>query len=381
VSATHGFGIVGAGVIAATHAEAIASLPGARLAAVTDVDVPRAAALAEATGASAEPGLDGLLARPDVDVVCVCVPSGRHAEVGVRAAAAGKHLVVEKPIDVTLAAADRLIAAAADAGVTLTVISQHRFDAGLTELRGLLAEGALGRLVFGEASTKWYRTQGYYDSAGWRGTLALDGGALMNQGVHYVDLLRWCAGPVTEVTALCQTADHRVEAEDVALALLRFASGAVGTVIASTAMYPGFPQRLELAGTGGTVVVEDGQIVHRSLLAGRDGPDAGRAKTGADGTKTGDGAGQAATAGPAARAGATARAAADPAAVGTSSHAAQIADLLAAIDEGRPPAVTGQDGRDALEIVCAVYQSAREGRTITLPAASAARLPHQGGPR
>jgi predicted dehydrogenase len=372
VSATCGFGIVGAGVIAATHAEAIASLPGALLAAVTDVDAPRAAALAEATGASAEPGLDELLARPDVDVVCVCVPSGMHAEVGVRAAAAGKHLVVEKPIDVTLAAADRLIAAAADAGVALTVISQHRFDPGLTELRGLLAEGALGRLVFGEASTKWYRTQDYYDSAGWRGTLALDGGALMNQGVHYVDLLRWCAGPVTEVTALCQTADHRVEAEDVALALLRFASGAVGTVIASTAMYPGFPQRLELAGTGGTVVVEDGQIVHRSLLAGP-AAGAGGAKTGDGGTNAGDGAGQAAAADPTALAGA--------AAVGTSGHAAQIADLLAAIDEGRTPAVTGQDGRDALEIVCAVYQSAREGRTITLPAAGAARVPQQGGPR
>jgi UDP-N-acetyl-2-amino-2-deoxyglucuronate dehydrogenase len=362
VSATHGFGIVGAGVIAATHAESIASLPGARLAAVTDVDAQRAAALAAATGADAEPGLDELLGRPDVDVVCVCVPSGMHAEVGVAAAAAGKHLVVEKPIDVTLAAADRLLAAVADAGVAMTVISQHRFDQGLAELRGLLGAGALGRLVFGEASTKWYRSQGYYDSAAWRGTWALDGGALMNQGVHYVDLLRWCAGPVTEVTALCQTSDHQLEAEDVALALLRFASGAVGTIIASTAMYPGFPQRLEIAGTGGTVVIENGEIVHRSLLADRDGQDGGAGAA----TGTGQASSQAA--------------AAYPAAVGTSSHAAQIADLLAAIDEGRPPAVTGQDGRDALEIVCAVYQSAREGRTITLPAATGA-APHQAGPR
>ncbi len=360
MSATHGFGIVGAGVIAATHAEAIGSLPGARLAAVTDVDGQRAAALAAASGADVEPGLDELLGRPDVDVVCVCVPSGMHADVGVRAAAAGKHLVVEKPIDVTLEAADRLIAAAAQAGVGMTVISQSRFYPGLIELRGLIDQGTLGRLVFGEASTKWYRSQGYYDSADWRGTWALDGGALMNQGVHYVDLLRWCAGPVTEVTALCQTADHRLEAEDVALALLRFASGAVGTIIASTAMYPGFPQRLEIAGTGGTVVVENGEIVHRSLLADRD----DEPERGSGGAAAGDGAGGSAPA-----------TAADPAAVGTSGHAAQIADLLASIEEGRPPAITGQDGRDALEIICAVYQSARENRTIALP------VPAGAGPR
>src|SRR5690242_6845314 len=190
-----GIGIVGTGVIATMHAAAIAILPRARLAAVTDVAGGAAAAFAAASGCAAEPGLDQLLARPDVDVVCVCVPSGLHAEVGVRAARAGKHLVVEKPIDVTLTAADRLIAAARAAGVVLTVISQHRFDPGLIELKRLLGDGALGRLVLAEASTKWYRTQAYYDSAEWRGTWAMDGGSLMNQGIHYVDLLRWCMGP------------------------------------------------------------------------------------------------------------------------------------------------------------------------------------------
>src|SRR6266567_4879490 len=173
------------------HADAIATLSGARLMAVTDVAAGAATTFAAARGCAAEPGLDQLLARPDVDVVCVCVPSGLHAEVGVRAARAGKHLVVEKPIDVSLAAADRLIDAANAAGVAMTVISQHRFDPGLVELRGLIDDGALGRLVLGEASTKWYRSQSYYDSGPWRGTWALDGGSLMNQGIHYVDLLRW----------------------------------------------------------------------------------------------------------------------------------------------------------------------------------------------
>ena len=343
-----GFGIVGTGVIAALHAAAIKTLPGARLAAVTDVVPGAAGTFAAARGCAAEPDLDALLARPDVDVVCVCVPSGLHAEIGVRAARAGKHLAVEKPVDVTLAAADRLIEAARDAGVALTVISQHRFDPGLIELKRLIGEGALGRLVLGEASTKWYRTQAYYDSAGWRGTWAMDGGSLMNQGVHYVDLLRWCMGPVTEVTAVCATQAHQVEVEDTALAFVRFASGAVGTIMSTTAAYPGFPQRLEITGTGGTVIVEDGRITRRALT----GPAAdagGAADPGADGT------------GPAGLG-----AAADPAAIEVASHAAQLADLLAAVAGEREPAVGGQDGRDALEIICAVYESARTGRTVSL---------------
>ena len=346
-----GFGIVGTGVIAAMHAAAIATLPRARLAAVTDVADGAAAAFAAARGCAAEPGLDQLLARPDVDVVCVCVPSGLHAEVGVRAARAGKHLVVEKPIDVTLAAADRLIEAARAAGVALTVISQHRFDPGLIELKRLLGDGALGRLVLAEASTKWYRTQAYYDSAAWRGTWAMDGGSLMNQGIHYVDLLRWCMGPVTEVTAVCATQAHQVEVEDTALAIVRFGSGAVGTILSSTAAYPGFPQRLEITGTDGTVIVEDGRIVRRAFgaqaTAGDPGEDADPG-AGAVGALGGHGA------------------AADPAAIEVASHAAQIADLLAAVEEGRAPAVDGQAGRDALEIVRAVYESARTGAPVGL---------------
>src|ERR1700689_3955789 len=195
-----GFGIVGAGVIAAVHAAAIGMVPGARLVAVPGVVPASAKELAGRYGCAAEPDLDALLARPDVDVVSICVPSGLHAEAGTQAVAAGKHLVIEKPIDVTLEAADRLIGAARAAGVVMTVISQHRFDPGLVELRRLLDQGALGRLVLGEASTKWYRSQGYYDSAAWRGSWALDGGALMNQGIHYVDLLRWSMGPLAEVT-------------------------------------------------------------------------------------------------------------------------------------------------------------------------------------
>jgi UDP-N-acetyl-2-amino-2-deoxyglucuronate dehydrogenase len=342
---TRGFGIVGTGVIAAWHADAIAMLPQARLMAVTDVAAGAASGFAAARGCAAEPDLAALLARRDVEVVCVCVPSGLHAEVGVRAAKAGKHLVVEKPIDVSLDAADRLIEAAKAAQTTLTVISQHRFDPGLVELKGLLDAGALGRLLLGEASTKWYRTQGYYDSAAWRGTHAMDGGSLMNQGVHYVDLLRWCMGPVTEVTAVCATQAHQIEVEDTSLAIVRFDSGAVGTILSSTAAFPGFPQRLEITGTAGTVTVQDGAIVRSAFLNGA---------LGSEEEPGGE---------PRAAAAATGS---DPTALDAAGHAAQIADLLAAIDEGREPAVSGESGRDALEIVCAVYESARSGRAVTL---------------
>ncbi len=344
-----GFGIVGTGIIAAMHADAIATLPGARLVAVTDVDADAAAVFAASRGGTAERDLDALLARGDVDVVCVCVPSGLHAEVGMQAVKAGKHLAVEKPVDVTLEAADRLIGAARMAGVALTVISQHRFDPGLIEAKRLIDEGALGRLVLGEARTKWYRGQSYYDSAGWRGTWAMDGGSLLNQGVHYVDLLRWLMGPVAEVTAVCTTQAHQIEVEDTSLAIVRFTSGAVGTIVSSTAVFPGFPQRLEITGTGGTVIIEDGRLVSRVFGDGAQAADGGPQPTdGGPQPETGPGA------------------AADPAALDVSGHAAQLADLLAAIDEGRPPAVDGEAGRAALEIVCAVYESSRSGRTVRL---------------
>jgi predicted dehydrogenase len=335
-----GFGIVGTGIVAAMHADAIAALPGARLVAVTDVDADAAAVFAASRGGTAERDLDALLARGDVDVVCVCVPSGLHAEVGLRAVKAGKHLAVEKPVDVTMEAADRLIGAARTAGVALTVISQHRFDPGLIEARRLIDEGALGRLVLGQASTKWYRGQAYYDSAGWRGTWAMDGGSLLNQGIHYVDLLRWLMGPVAEVTAVCTTQAHQIEVEDTSLAIVRFTSGAVGTIVSSTAAFPGFAARLEITGTKGTVIVEDGRLVSRAFGDGAQPPDGG--------PRPGAGA------------------AADPAALDVHGHAAQLADLLAAIDEGRAPAVDGEAGRAALEIVCAVYESSRSGRTVTL---------------
>jgi predicted dehydrogenase len=363
---SYGFGVVGAGVIGARHAACVRALDRARLVAVTDVVPQRAEALAAAQGCEAAGDLDTLLDRADIDVVCVCTPSGLHAEIGRRAAAAGKHLVVEKPIDVSLEAADSLIAAAGTAGVTMTVISQRRFDPGMVALHEMIAAGRLGRLVLGDARVKWYRSQSYYDSGAWRGTWALDGGgALMNQGVHYTDLLRWCMGPVAELSALCTTQAHEIEVEDVALAWLRFSSGAVGTLEATTAAYPGFHERLEISGTDGSVVVEDGRIVVSELRAerGEPGPYGAPAPAPAPTPGKRDERDEAAATAPTS-------AAADPRAIGNHAHLAQIADLIEAIDHDRPPAVTGADGRAALEIVLAVYESSRLGAPVSLPLAS-----------
>ncbi len=365
IGRSYGFGIVGCGVIAPRHAAAIAACPGARLVAACDAVPGRAASFAAEAGCDAEPDLGHLLARPDVEVVSVCVPSGLHAEVGVAAARAGKHLVVEKPIDVTLAAADRLIEAVGAAGVRMTVISQRRFEPGILELRGLLASGALGRLVLGDVNVKWYRSQSYYDGAGWRGTWALDGGgALMNQGVHHVDLLRWCMGPVAEVRAMCATESHEIEVEDVALALLRFESGAVGSLVVTTAAYPGFRARLELHGTDGTAVVEDGELVVRELRAEH----SEEGSYGSTASLTPRGAGPAPDTPPAvgtAQSGGRALRSAGS----QDAHTAQLAEFLAALAEGREPLVDGTQARNALELVLAVYESARRGAPVRLPLA------------
>jgi len=323
-----GFGLVGCGVISETYAAALGGLAGARLAAVTDVVDERAERFAAEHATSNVGSLEGLLARPDVEVVCVCVPNGLHAEVGLAAAASGRHVVVEKPIDISLGAARSLIDGARAGGVSLTVISQQRYNPGVQRAKALLDAGRLGRLVEVWASIPWFRSQAYYDSAGWRGTWALDGGgAFMNQGVHYADLVCFLCGPPEVVSATCGTLSHDIEVEDVALALLRFDSGAVGMLEATTSAYPGFATVLQVSGTEGTIVLEDGALVAAELEDGGAGAlagDVGRFKA-------------------------------------PEGHRAQLADVVSAISSGRAPSVGGEDGYRALKLVLDVYEAAGWG--------------------
>jgi predicted dehydrogenase len=326
------------------------------LRAVVDTNPEAAQRRGQEFGVEAYIDLRRVLERLDIDVLCICVPSGEHAEIGVQAAQAGKHVLVEKPLEVSLEAADRLIAACSHHGVKLAVISQHRFDADVQRMRAALEAGRFGRLLLGDAIIKWYRTQQYYDSGKWRGTWQLDGGgALMNQGVHYADLLQWMMGPVERVVARFATAVHTIEVEDVALALLTFRNGALGVLQASTAVYPGLPERLEVTGTDGTAIVEAGEVRVWEFKdeKGEAAPYGAKVRS------------------TAARAPAAAR---DPAALQIAGHVAQIGDMIAAVESGRDPVITGEEARKPLEIILAVYESARSGCEVVLPLAVKAKL-------
>jgi UDP-N-acetyl-2-amino-2-deoxyglucuronate dehydrogenase len=353
-----GFAVVGCGMIGRRHAEVISGRTGTRLAALVDVEPARAEAVADHVvqlgGVDRPPVLTSLeeaLARPDVDAVAVCVPSGLHADIAVPALEAGKHTIIEKPIDVTVSAARRVAdaAAAAGDGVVTAVISQHRFDPASQVVHRAIAEGRLGRLTSAVASVAWWRGQDYYDSGDWRGTWALDGGgALMNQGVHTLDLLLWFLGRPVQVFARTGLLAHeRVEVEDTVVATIEFAGGALATLHGSTAAYPGVSARLQVHGSRGSAVLDNDELVY--FHAAREGE----------------------VVDPYGATGSGNQAEAELAAVGgsaaldlVSAQARQYDDILDAITTGRPPLVGVEQATLALATVRAVYASARTGQPV-----------------
>jgi UDP-N-acetyl-2-amino-2-deoxyglucuronate dehydrogenase len=343
--------VVGLGAIGPTHIEAITKIENAELYAVCDLNREKADNIAESWGCKAYYDFDEMLKDEKIDLVHICVPSGLHAELGVKAAAAGKNILVEKPIDVTLEAADRLIAACAKAGVMLSCISQHRFDDAMIQAHAALEKGLFGKLTFGGSHTKWYRSQEYYDSGDWRGTWALDGGgALMNQSVHYVDMLQYMMGEVDEVTAYCATLAHeRIEVEDVAAAALKFKNGAIGLLEGNTAAFPGYCTRLDIFGTDGGIIIEDDKVRERKFRA------EGEGETGFYGSASHQ---LEETEGEAGDNGASS------ALIGIGSHQRQIQDVVDALQQGRAPKVTGRDARNPLAIILAVYESAKLGHAV-----------------
>lgn len=270
-------------------------------------------------------------------------------EPAVEAAKAGKHVIVEKPLDITLRRCDRIIKACADNKVQLATIFPSRFHDSAQKMRKAVDGGRFGRLVLGDAYVKWYRTQEYYDSGAWRGTWQLDGGgALMNQAVHSVDLLLWLMGPVEQIQAQTATLAHeRIEVEDVAVATLKFASGALGVIEATTAANPGYLKRIELYGSEGSAVLEEEDIKTWDFKKKARGDDA-ILKEMAESKSTGGGA-------------------ADPAAIGHHGHALQLKDFVRAIKSGDPPIIDGHEGRKPVEVILGVYQSAQTGKLVKLP--------------
>ena len=259
-----GFGIIGCGMISRFHARALQEIPAAKLVACCSSRFQAAQEFANEFNCRACTSVEEMVARDDVHVITICTPSGVHLEPALLAAAAGKHLLIEKPLEINLERCDRLIEACAKANVRLATIFPARFHESWRTLKRAIDSGRFGRLVLGSAYVKWYRTQQYYDQGNWRGTWELDGGgALMNQAIHTIDLLQWLMGPVDSVSAIIATLAHeRIEVEDVAVASLRFRNGALGSIEATTASFPGMPKRIEIHGDSGSAIVEEEVLKH-----------------------------------------------------------------------------------------------------------------------
>jgi UDP-N-acetyl-2-amino-2-deoxyglucuronate dehydrogenase len=333
------YGIIGCGSVADFHIEAIRQIEDARLTCVSSRNEAKAQQIAAQENCAWTTDYHEMLSRSDVDIVCVTTPSGSHARVGLDVLNAGKHLVMEKPIAMHAQDARELVRTAKERGVTLSVISQRRFEAQNQAIKRVLDEGGLGKLLLVEVSIPFYRSQAYYESAVWRGTRNEDGGALMNQGIHCLDLLLWFAGEIRTVFGKIATQTHDMEAEDLGLAMLQFKSGALGTIMASTSMIPGFAATLNLYGDKGTIKLEGSSIVHWTV-PGWNEPNWTQSDTYGG--------------------------ISDPRSIVSDFHQSQLIDVMASIETGIEPLITGEDGLRAVQLVETIYESATLGVQINL---------------
>lgn len=345
----YGFGIVGIGMIAEFHAKAIAAMNGGELVACYSRSAEKAADFCDRFGGKGSADYDQFLETEGLDIVTICTPSGAHLEPAVKAAAAGKHLIIEKPLEVTLDRCDAIIEACRRNGVRIAGIFPSRYHDVNRIVKETVDAGRLGRISLADAYVKWFRSQEYYDEGGWKGTKQYDGGgALMNQSIHAIDLLQWFMGPVASVQALTDTLAHqRIEVEDTAVAAVRFANGALGIIEGATSVYPGFLKRIEISGNGGTIILEEEDL---KVWEFRN-PEAIDAEIRAKHqsiTATGGGA-------------------ADPSAIGFHGHQKQFEEFCESLDQDRPPLVDGAEARKSVEIILAIYRSAETGSLIKLP--------------
>lgn len=334
-------GIVGAGNISETHARAAQAIPGVEIAAVYGDNREKAARLAERFGATAYDDYERFLSHRPLDIVAIGSPSGCHADQGIAAARRGLHVLVEKPLDITTERVDALIDAAEKAGVKLGVFFQDRLRPAVAQIKALVDDGRLGSPVLITGHVKWHRPPDYYATSRWRGTWALDGGgALMNQGIHTVDLIQWLFGPVERVFGATATRLHRIEVEDTAAAVLRFASGAIGTIETATSAFPGFARRLEVTGTEGTAILEHDRLDRVDLRSGE------RIEC----AESGDSSASATTA----------------VVSDASAHQRVFEDFIRAIETNVRPACDGAEGRKSVALVQAIYESARTRTPVEL---------------
>jgi predicted dehydrogenase len=337
-------GILGAGGISDTHARAALEIPGVEIAAVYGRNAAKAQRLAAQYGGTAYDSLEQFLDHRPMDIVAIGSPSALHAEQGIAAAERGLHVLVEKPLDVTVARADALIAAADRAGVKLGVFFQDRLKPDVVALKRLVDAGALGRPILGAGRVRWYRPPEYYGGSRWRGTFKLDGGgALINQAIHTIDTLLYVWGPIASVQAQSGTQLHSIEVEDTLVATLTFKNGALGVFEATTAVFPGYARRIELTGANGTATLEHDSLTGIDLQV----PDERFPA-------------------PAPPAAGGAANAASPVVSDATPHRRIIEDFITAIRTSGRPICDGPEGRRSVVVVEALYASAKRNQPVTI---------------
>ncbi|WP_435139317.1 Gfo/Idh/MocA family protein [Formosa sp. A9] len=335
------FGIIGTGSIAATHVKAINSIGNAQVVAMAASNESRAKAAQSIYNVPVFAKYTELLDQTPLDVVCICTQSGEHLEPTMAAAERGIHVLCEKPLETTVAKASQMIQVCKAKGVKLGCIFQNRWNSDFLKVLQAVKSKTLGKLLMGNASINWYRPTSYYSNSPWRGTLQGDGGAaLINQGIHTIDLLLCLMGNVKSVYGNVKTLVHPIEGEDVASAIVNFKSGAIGTITGGTALYPGRPERLEVYGEKGSIVLEGGSIVSWQI---EDAPTDAPVETSE-----------------------SASGASDPSAIGFELHKLQIEDMIDAILSGREPLVSGDEALRALQLICSIYESSLLKKEISL---------------
>ena len=337
----YGFGIIGCGVISKWHADSIEQINEARIVGAYDTRYEGAVKFAKERNCKAFKTLEEMLACDEIDIVCICTPSGLHAKLAIQAANAGKHFVVEKPMAITKKQVIDIIDAVEKNKVKGAVISQLRFTESIQRVRKAIQNGELGRIILGDVYMKYYRSPEYYASAGWRGTWEMDGGgALMNQGIHGIDVLQYLVGPVVSVSGVCKTLTRDIEVEDTANLIVEYASGAIGTIQGTTSVEPGYPRVIEISGTRGTIVIKEDVIV-RWDVDGKELSEDQIPKGNAESFR-------------------------NPAGFDIDNHKRQIQDLIDAIKENREPMVNVYEGKKPVDIILAAYESSKTGKKVLL---------------
>lgn len=336
-----GVAVVGCGQISKVHLTALHEIPEARLSGVWSRDPETTKRCAAEYGVKAYESFESVCNDPEVRVIILCTPPGLHVDYGLQAAAAGKDLIVEKPLDINYHKAEKLVETYRKKGLKLAVIFQNRYTKAARQVKSALDQGLLGKLFLGDAYVKWYRSPEYYASAAWRGTWEGEGGgSLINQAIHSIDLLQWFMGEVKCVSGMVQVARHRIQTEDLGVAILQFQNGALGVIESSTAITPGFKERIEIHGEKGTIILERGRI-REWKVEGCNEADYVHDVPNEDGGVS------------------------SPAISGIN-HQIQLREIFTSIQNGKDPEVNGEEGLKSLKIVLGIYQSSKQRRIIYL---------------